>query len=220
MRDLDIRGAGNILGGEQSGFISEIGFEMFHQVMDEAIQELKENEFKDLFKEEKKDHIWVKDSRIESDLELLIPDEYVSQTAERLMLYKALDACKTEEEIQTFLNDIQDRFGKAPKALFALIDTIRLRWIAQELGFEKLVLKNNLFIAWLVFNPESDYFSGPIFSGIIRYLQGHPHFAQMKERNGKLSLNFGNTTTIKAALHKFRELAEAVSVPSDQKAIG
>ena len=210
MRDLDIRGAGNILGGEQSGFISEIGFEMFHQVMDEAIQELKENEFKDLFKEEKKDRIWVKDSRIESDLELLIPDEYVSQTAERLMLYKALDACKTEEEIETFLNDIQDRFGKAPKALFALIDTIRLRWLAQELGFEKLVLKNDLLIAWLVFNQESDYYSGAIFSAIIRYLQAHPHFAQMKERNGKLSLNFGKTTTIKAALHKLRELT-----PSD-----
>ncbi len=206
MRDLDIRGAGNILGGEQSGFISEIGFEMFHQVMDEAIQELKENEFKDLFKEDTKEKIWVKDSRIESDLELLIPNEYVSQTAERLVLYKTLDACKTEEEIQVFIADIQDRFGKPPEALFALIDTIRLRWLAQELGFEKLVLKNEIFIAWLVFNQQSDYYSGPIFSGIIKHLQGHPRFAQMKERNGKLSLNFGKIYSIKDALSKLREL--------------
>jgi len=210
MRDLDIRGAGNILGGEQSGFISEIGFEMFHQVMDEAIQELKKNEFKDLFEEEEKDGNWLNDSRIESDLELLIPDDYVRQSAERLMLYKALDACKTEEEIQQFLADIQDRFGKAPKTLFALTDTIRLRWIAIQLGFEKLVLKNGLFIAWLVFDHESAYYSGPVFTGIIQYLQAHPHFAQMKERNGKLSLNFGNTTTIKAALHKLRALSKAL----------
>ena len=208
MRDLDIRGAGNILGGEQSGFISEIGFEMFHQVMDEAIQELKDNEFKDLFKEEKKEKIWVRDSRIESDLELLIPNDYVFQTAERLVLYKTLDACKTEEDIQAFINDVQDRFGKIPKALWSLIDTIRLRWYAQDLGFEKLVLKNNAFIAWLVLNQQSDFYSSPIFSGIISYMQAHPQFAQMKEKNGKLSLNFGKTTSVKIALDKLRELKD------------
>jgi transcription-repair coupling factor (superfamily II helicase) len=211
MRDLDIRGAGNILGGEQSGFISEIGFEMFHQVMDEAIQELKENEFKDLFKEENKEQIWVKDSRIESDMELLIPDDYVTQTAERLMLYKALDSCKTEEDIRAFLDELQDRFGKPPKPVFALIDTIRLRWIAQELGFEKLVLKNDLFIAWLVFNQESAYYAGPVFSGIINFLQQHPAFARMKENKGKLSLNFGKTTTVKAALHKLQQLHQSIT---------
>jgi transcription-repair coupling factor (superfamily II helicase) len=208
MRDLDIRGAGNILGGEQSGFISEIGFEMFHQVMDEAIQELKETEFKDLFKEEIKDKVWVKESRIESDLELLIPNEYVFQTAERLVLYKTLDACKTEEDIQKFTADIEDRFGKLPKSVLSLIDTIRLRWYAQDLGFEKLVLKNNTFIAWLVLNQQSEFYSSPIFSGIITYMQANPNFAQMKEKNGKLSLNFGKTTNVKAALNKLLEMKE------------
>ncbi|MCK5856076.1 MAG: transcription-repair coupling factor [Bacteroidales bacterium] len=210
MRDLDIRGAGNILGGEQSGFISEIGFEMFHQVMDEAIQELKENEFKDLFKEEIKDKVWVRDSRIESDLELLIPNEYVFQTAERLVLYKTLDACKTEEDIQKFILDIEDRFGKIPKALWSLIDTIRLRWYAQDLGFEKLILKNNTFIAWLVLNQQSDFYSSPIFASIIAYMQANPSFAQMKEKNGKLSLNFGKTPSVKIALEKLKEMKEHV----------
>jgi transcription-repair coupling factor (superfamily II helicase) len=208
MRDLDIRGAGNILGGEQSGFISEIGFEMFHQVMDEAIQELKETEFKELFKEETKDKIWVKDSRIESDLELLIPNDYVFQTAERLVLYKSLDACKTEDDIQAFIREVEDRFGKLPNALWSLIDTIRLRWYAQDLGFEKLVLKNNTFIAWLVLNQQSDYYSSPIFTGIIGYMQANPRFAQMKEKNGKLSLNFGKTISVKDALSKLKELWE------------
>ncbi|RUA26144.1 MAG: transcription-repair coupling factor [Bacteroidetes bacterium] len=211
MRDLDIRGAGNILGGEQSGFISEIGFEMFHQVMDEAIQELKENEFKELFKEEIKNKSWVKETRIESDLELLIPNEYVFQTAERLVLYKTLDACKTEEDIQSFVQDIEDRFGKMPKAVLSLIDTIRLRWYAQDLGFEKLTLKNNIFIGWLVLNQQSGYYSSPIFSEIIGYLQAHPHFAQMKEKNGKLSLNFGKTTSVKDALDKLSRLHKHIN---------
>ena len=211
MRDLDIRGAGNILGGEQSGFISEIGFEMFHQVMDEAIQELKENDFKELFKEENKKKVWVKDSRIESDLELMIPNDYVFQTAERLVLYKTLDACKTQEDIQSFINDVQDRFGKLPDALWSLIDTIRLRWYAQDLGFEKLILKNNTFIGWLVLNQQSDYYSSPIFAGIITYLQRHPQFAQMKEKNGKLILNFGKTLSVKAALDKLKLLKEHLS---------
>ena len=208
MRDLDIRGAGNILGGEQSGFISEIGFEMFHQVMDEAIQELKESEFKYLFKDENKDKVWVRDSRIESDMELLIPNDYVFQTAERLVLYKSLDACKTEEEIQGFINNVEDRFGPMPKTLWSLIDTIRLRWYAQDLGFEKLVLKNNTFIAWLVLSQQSDYYSSPVFSGIIAYMQSNPHFAQMKEKNGKLSLNFGKTLSVKQALEKLKEMKE------------
>jgi len=211
MRDLDIRGAGNILGGEQSGFISEIGFEMFHQVMDEAIQELKENEFKDLFKEEIKNKSWVKETRIESDLELLIPNEYVFQTAERLVLYKTLDACKTEEDIQSFVYDIEDRFGKMPKAVLSLIDTIRLRWYAQDLGFEKLTLKNSVFIGWLVHNQQSNYYSSTVFSGIIAYLQGQPHFAQLREKNGKLSLNFGKTTSVKEALDKLIRLHKHLS---------
>jgi transcription-repair coupling factor (superfamily II helicase) len=109
------------------------------------------------------------------------------------------------------LDDLQDRFGKPPKPVFALIDTIRLRRIAQELGFEKLVLKNDLFIAWLVFNQESAYYSGPVFSGIINFLQQHPTFARMKENKGKLSLNFGTTTTVKTALHKLQQLHQSIT---------
>jgi transcription-repair coupling factor (superfamily II helicase) len=103
---------------------------------------------------------------------------------------------------------VQDRFGKIPKALWSLIDTIRLRWYAQDLGFEKLTLKNSTFIAWLVLNQQSDFYSSPIFAGIIAYMQGHPQFAQMKEKNGKLSLNFGKTVSVKAALDKLKEMKD------------
>ncbi len=206
MRDLDIRGAGNILGAEQSGFISEIGFEMFHQIMDETIQELKETEFKDVFKEElqAKAKTFVKDNRLESDLKILIPDDYIEQSTERLIFYKKLDASKTEKELESFKEEISDRFGPIPPEVQSLINSLRLRWIAQDLGIEKISIKNNIMIAWLVFQQESDYYSSHVFSGIIQYLQANPKVAKLKEVKGKLLLNFEHINSIELALDKFQ----------------
>jgi len=201
MRDLDIRGAGNILGGEQSGFISDIGFEMYHQILDEAIQELKENEFKDLFKKEldEKKKQWTKTTKIETDLELLIPDDYVLQNSERLSLYKQLDSLKTEEELADYRKMLEDRFGPVPPEVNELLETIRLRWAATTLGFEKLVIKNNKMVANFITDEESDYFNSAVFQGILAKLQTAAGGGKLREKNNKLSLVFENIKTIKDA---------------------
>lgn len=208
MRDLDIRGAGNILGAEQSGFISEIGFEMFHQIMDEAIQELKETDFKDVFKEElaAKAKTYVKDNRLESDLKILIPDDYIEQSGERLIFYKKLDSSKTEKDLEDFKAEITDRFGPIPPEVNSLINSLRLRWIAQELGIEKISIKNNVMIAWLVLQQTSEYYSSPIFAKIIQYLQIHPNEAKIKEVKDKLLLNFTNIRSVEIALDKLQRI--------------
>ncbi len=210
MRDLDIRGAGNILGGEQSGFISEIGFEMFHQIMDETIAELKENEFADVFKEEnkKKKKVFVKDTRFESDLHILIPDTYIQQTAERLIFYKKLEACENEDDIDKFSIEIIDRFGPIPNELERLIDSLRLRWIAKDLGLEKVVIKNSKMIAWLVYQQESEYYSGKTFSRLLNYIQNNPSQLGMKENKQKLTLNFGQTKSVSRGLEKLNRISE------------
>ncbi len=214
MRDLDIRGAGNILGAEQSGFISEIGFEMFHQIMDEAIQELKETEFKEVFAEEnrKRKQEFVRECKFESDLELLIPDTYIQQSAERLMLYKRLDSCKNEVELQEFEAEMADRFGALPEEAVGLVQSLKTRWMAQQLGFEKLAIKNHKMIAWLVYRQDSDYYSGPIFGSLIQYLQIYPNQGVMKESEGKLSLNFGTMLTIKQAHDRIHNLKNWVDI--------
>ncbi len=208
MRDLDIRGAGNILGGEQSGFISEIGFEMFHQIMDETIAELKENEFADVFKDEikAKKKVYVKDTRFESDLQILIPDTYIQQIAERLIFYKKLESSKDENDIEKFSTEIIDRFGPIPEEIKRLIDSLKLRWLANKLGFEKIVIKNNRMVAWLVYQQDSDYYSSPIFSGILNYMQNRPSELSMKENKQKLSLNFGTTNSVSRGLEKVRKI--------------
>ncbi len=142
MRDLDIRGAGNLLGGEQSGFIADIGYETYQKILDEAIQELKETEFKDLFKEElAQKGSYVRDVTIETDVDMLIPDEYVTNTQERLNLYTELDSLETEDDIVAYAKRLEDRFGKLPKAVSNLFEALRLRWMCKKLGFERLILK-------------------------------------------------------------------------------
>ncbi len=172
--------------------------------MDEAIQELKENEFKDIFKDEnnRKAKVFVKDSRFESDMEILIPTSYVQQTEERLVLYKKLDASKTEEELEALKAEMLDRFGPIPAQVSDLFNSLQIRWMAQALGFEKVIIKSQTMIAWLVFQQESDYYYGPIFPQIIQYIQANPTAALMKESKGKLILNFGKTTSVTQALSK------------------
>jgi len=199
MRDLDIRGAGNILGAEQSGFISDIGFEMYHKILDEAIMELKENEFKDLYTEEThKD--WVRDCQIESDMALLITDDYIANITERLSLYKELDDIQEDEELQLFRLRLIDRFGPMPPQTEELIQTIRLRWLAKELGFEKIIMKNERLTGYFVSNQESPFYQSEKFTKILRFVQYNSRLCNMKEAKDKLSLTFLQIDTISKAI--------------------
>lgn len=189
MRDLDIRGAGNMLGGEQSGFIAEIGFEMYQKILDEAIKELKRNQFKELFKEEiSQQDDFVKDCSFDTDLEILIPDSYVESITERLSLYSRLDNCDSEEDLIDFHNELTDRFGAVPPSAEDLFTTVRCRKLAVELGFEKLFLKNDMLKCFFVGNPESPYFQSNIFNGILSFLQIGTNKARLKQvgKNGIL----------------------------------
>ncbi len=171
MRDLDIRGAGNLLGGEQSGFISDIGYETYQKILDEAIQELKENEFRDVFKEEiGQKRTYVRDVILESDIEMLIPDAYIVHTQERLNLYTELDQVKNEEELLKFKEKLEDRFGKIPWQVKELFEALRLRWLCKELGFERLLLKNSKLRCFFVSNHHSPFYESDLFSRIMQYV--------------------------------------------------
>lgn len=186
MRDLDIRGAGNMLGGEQSGFMAEIGFEMYQKILDEAIKELKRTAFKNLFKDEiAKQEDFVQDCTIDTDLEILIPDSYVESITERLSLYTRLDNSGTEEELVNFENELHDRFGPVPKQVKDLFDTVRCRHLAVELGFERLLLKDDTLRCYFINNPVSPYFESEIFRAILDYIQKGTNRARLKQ-TGKL----------------------------------
>jgi transcription-repair coupling factor (superfamily II helicase) len=182
MRDLDIRGAGNLLGGEQSGFMAEIGFEMYQKILEEAIRELKRTEFRDLFKEEiAKQEDYVQDCTIDTDLEILIPDSYVESITERLTLYTRLDNCDTEEELQQLHTEFIDRFGPIPYQVEDLFNTVRIRKIAVSLGFEKLILKNEDLRCYFIDRADSPYFESDTFRLILEYLQKHTNKAKLKQ---------------------------------------
>ncbi len=188
MRDLDIRGAGNLLGGEQSGFMAEIGFEMYQKILDEAIRELKRNEFKEVFKEEiTKQDDYVQDCTIDTDLEILIPDEYVESITERLSLYTRLDNCENEDELSQFHAELIDRFGPIPKQVEDLFDTVRIRKLAVELGFEKIILKNDAVKCYFINRPDSPYFESDTFKNILDFLQQKTNKAKLKQ-TGRLFL--------------------------------
>ena len=181
MRDLDIRGAGNLLGAEQSGFIADIGYEMYQKILEEAMLELKQNEFKDLFQEELNDDLsYVREITLDSDVEMHLPDEYVSNIQERLNLYTQLDKLNNESEIDSFQAMLKDRFGRLPKPVLELFEGLRLRWVCKELGFERLVLKNNKLRCYFVENPQSPFYESDTFQKLFQYLAS---------RGGKLQLN-------------------------------
>lgn len=182
MRDLDIRGAGNLLGGEQSGFITDIGFEMYQKILAEAMRELKSSDFKEVFKDElnrKKDY--VSDCTIDTDLEILIPDTYIENITERLSIYTQLDDIDNDEELEKFAKEMQDRFGPIPSQVNDLFTTIRCRTVACELGFEKLILKNEQMRLYFVSNPESPYFESDTFNHILDYIQTKTRNARLKQ---------------------------------------
>ncbi len=201
MRDLDIRGAGNLFGGEQSGFINELGFETYQKILDEAIRELKEEDFKDLYHEEReKDGYYVSDCILETDLEILIPDDYVTDIAERLSIYREIDNISGESELETCRMRLQDRFGLVPAQTHALLDAVRLRWLAKEIGFEKLTLKSDKLIGFFVSNPKSAYFESAAFSKILDFIKSNPLGYKMYEKGGQLRLSVARISEIKSAL--------------------
>lgn len=201
MRDLDIRGAGNLLGGEQSGFINDLGFETYHKILDDTIQELKETDFKEIFAVElaEKAKLIVQDCVIETDLEILIPETFVSSTSERLQLYSRLDNIKDPEQLEKFRVELQDRFGEIPPPVLELINSVRLRWLGEELGFEKVSLKNERLRAYFVSTNEA-YFNSEIFGKILHFVQAHPHQCKMKDQAGKPMLAIENVKSVDSAI--------------------
>ncbi|HJV19149.1 MAG TPA: transcription-repair coupling factor [Sediminibacterium sp.] len=188
MRDLDIRGAGNMLGGEQSGFMAEIGFEMYQKILEEAIRELKRTSFKDLFKEEiSRQDDFVTDCTIDTDLEILIPDDYVESITERLSLYTRLDGCEKEDTLQEFHREMIDRFGPMPASVEDLFTTVRCRWLAVDLGFEKMTLKDNTLRCYFINRPDSPYFESELFKQLLAFLQTGTNKARLKQA-GKMFL--------------------------------
>jgi len=199
MRDLDIRGAGDILGAEQSGFIADIGFDIYHKILDEAITELKENEFKEIY-DNQTEKAFVKDCIIETDLELLIPDYYVQNITERLNLYRELDSIEDLEKIPLFKNQLIDKFGKIPKPTEELILTMYLRKVAKSMGFEKIVLKQQKMLAYFINNKDSDFFKSDTFQLIIKYLQNNHINCSMRENKDKLYIIFNKVSNVETAL--------------------
>lgn len=209
MRDLDIRGAGNILGAEQSGFISDIGYEMYQKILDEALLELKESEFADLYKEEKMAENLIKDCQIETDLEIRIPDDYISNITERLSLYKDLDNIKDETKLQKFTDTLIDRFGPIPDETAALINVVRLRWIAKKTGFVKLNLKHNRMTGYFPGSQDSPYFQSDSFGKVLEFIKRNPNAAVMREIKGNLTLRFEPVSSVNKAINLLSKISES-----------
>ncbi len=186
MRDLDIRGAGNLLGAEQSGFVNDLGFEMYHKVLDEAVQELRENEFKDLFETKPGDlKLKLPDTVIETDLPVVIPERYVHNISERLALYTRLDSIENSTELEAFRQEILDRFGPIPEEVINLIDMVNVRWKAERLYLEKLTLKNTILKGYFVSNGNDAFFTSDQFGKVIEYIKRNPSKCSLKESKGR-----------------------------------
>lgn len=219
MRDLDIRGAGNLLGAEQSGFITDLGFEMYHKILDEAIQELKETRFKDLFAEElqKAAHTLKIDCQIETDLAILIPESYITNISERLGLYNRLDNLKNDTELEAFRSELSDRFGPMPSEVTDMIEIVKVRWKAEEIGFEKLSLKNNTLKATFVSPENETYYKSDKFGKVLDYVKANPRRLALRDVKGKAILQVENIQSIKdldgilsGILLTFKAFAEVV----------
>ena len=204
MKDLEIRGAGDLLGGEQSGFINDIGFDTYQKILNEAIEELKESEFADLYKDDGKPKKYVKDITIDTDFELLFPDDYVNNITERLNLYTKLNAIKTEEELAKFETEIIDRFGELPTQVLDLLDSVRLKWIATKMGIEKLIMKQGKLIGYFIQDQQSAFYQSEDFSKVLQFVQMNASKCKMKEKQTRkglrLLLTFENVKSTKQAL--------------------
>jgi transcription-repair coupling factor (superfamily II helicase) len=210
MKDLDIRGAGNLLGGEQSGFISEIGFEMYQKILNEAIEELREEEFKDLFEERTTDQLtsYVRDCVLETDFELRIPEDYINNVAERLSIYQELDGLSTSEELEEHKQQLIDRFGPMPRLVKELFHSFEMRWLAQEIGFERLVIKSGTMIGYFVANSQSKYYDSPQFTQVLKYVQQQPKDCKLSEKNDRLRMLYTNVMSMDQAYGRLKEIVD------------
>ncbi|MCT4663619.1 MAG: transcription-repair coupling factor [Flavobacteriales bacterium] len=207
MKDLEIRGAGDLLGGEQSGFINDIGFETYNKILAEAVKELKENEFKELYEDEGEIE-YLSDCQIDTDFELLIPTDYVSVISERLNLYHKLNKATNEDDLNEFETILEDRFGTVPVKTQNLIASIPLKWMGKDLGIEKVVLKSNKMILYFVSDTESPYYQSEIFQNILMKVQGMGKKCRLKQKNNRLSVVFDEVKTINSAKNLLSSLKE------------
>ncbi len=216
MQDLDIRGAGNMLGAEQSGFIADIGFETYHRILNEAVQELKHEEFKGLFDDETDSQAqaflklnYVDDCQIDTDLELLFPEDYISGTSERMLLYRELDNLENEEQLKLFKTGLIDRFGKMPPESAELLEVVQLRWKGIGLSMEKIILKNKNMICYFVSDQQSKFYQSDDFLKIVKYIQ-QTGKGKLKEINNKLTLTFQNVMNVETADYILKEISEFI----------
>jgi len=211
MQDLDIRGAGNMLGAEQSGFIADLGYETYQKILNEAVHELKDEEFAELYADERAESeastAFVTDCQIDSDLEVLFSAEYIENVSERISLYRELDSIENEAGLLEFEKRLEDRFGKIPVEGKSLILVVKLRWLAMRFGVEKLVLKNEKMTAFLVSNPQSPYYQSEVFGRLLQYMTTHPRKCQLREKNMRRSILFSEVKTVEKAWEVFTEIA-------------
>lgn len=218
MKDLEIRGAGDLLGGEQSGFINEIGFETYQKILAEAIEELKENEFRELYQDENKtQRSFVRETQIDTDFELLFPDEYVNNITERLNLYTEMNACNSEEALENFRRQLRDRFGPLPQEASDLLDSVRIKWLATSLGLEKVVMKKGKLVGYFIADQQSEFYQSPAFTRILRQVQLHPGTAALQEKQTRGGLRLlllvdkvNSPARALAALRLFAEIPSPV----------
>ncbi|HKJ80253.1 MAG TPA: TRCF domain-containing protein, partial [Prolixibacteraceae bacterium] len=214
MQDLDIRGAGNLLGAEQSGFIADIGFETYHRILNEAIQELRQEDFKDVFKEDDQKQRqaflnikFANDCQIDTDMELLFPGDYIPGNSERMLLYRELDNIENEQQLEAFKNGLIDRFGKLPQESRELLEVVQLRWKAIDLGIEKIYLKEKKMICYFVANQKSPFYQSEDFVKIVQYIQKNKN-GRMKEIKNKLTLTFPNIPNVETADYQLNEIRQ------------
>ncbi|MGO1520467.1 MAG: TRCF domain-containing protein, partial [Sphingobacterium sp.] len=205
MRDLDIRGSGNLLGAEQSGFIAEIGFEMYNKILDEAVQELKDDEFGELFQDDQ-NRKYVSFTQIDTDMEVMIPDEYVTNVAERYNLYQEVSKLKDETQLEGFQKELVDRFGPIPPSVYGLFNTLRLQWLGKDIGLEKISYKKQTLKGFFVSNPNSSYFQSDNFGKVLAFVQAHPSISNLKEVRGQLRIALSNVNSIEYAISLLKEM--------------
>jgi transcription-repair coupling factor (superfamily II helicase) len=215
MKDLEIRGAGDILGGEQSGFINDIGFDTYQKILAEAIDELKEKEFAELYQEElNKPKVYVKDAQIDTDFELLFPDDYINNISERLNLYNELSNIKEDTALTAFEKRLVDRFGPLPTEAKDLLDSVKIKWIAASLGLEKIILKQQRVVGYFIGDQQSSFYQTALFGNLLRYVQSNPNKLILKEketRNGlRLLITFQHMDSISKVLSAFEQLIDNV----------
>ncbi len=219
MKDLEIRGAGDLLGGEQSGFINEIGFEAYQKILAEAIDELKDNEFKSLYEEvDSGPKVYIKETQLDTDFELLFPDDYVNNITERLNLYTELNKIEEEAGLAEFETRLLDRFGALPAEVEDLLNSVRIKWIAKQIGLEKVLMKKSKLVGYFIADQESDFYQSPAFGRVLQFVQQNSGICKLKEkqtRNGlRLLLSFENIRSVEQALNALQPLAAEPEVVS------